>query len=277
MSIIITTLIDNRAQQQPSDLLTEHGLSFLVEMEKSSWLYDVGASKGYAENALLLQKELSSIQGLVLSHGHADHTGGLAHFIAQNPNTPIFASPSIITERYFSARHSTKKEISTDASLLKNNRSFREIKNSCWLTANLAIVMTKKHPYALPKGNKYLTKRIGTEEEQDLFEQEITLALRTSTGLVLLSACSHNGVLNIMQACAAYTQCNTIRHFIGGTHLLDKMADDLPSIAQEIRKNYPTTQFHIGHCTGQNSLKELQNELPDQVEAFYSGWTMPLE
>ena len=80
MSIQITTLMENSLGEH-TGLKTEHGLSFLIETEGSSVLFDLGQSGAFLHNAEKLCKDLSDVTHVVLSHGHYDHTGGFRPFV----------------------------------------------------------------------------------------------------------------------------------------------------------------------------------------------------
>ena len=76
----ITTLVEN-SQGEHTGLVVEHGLSFLIESETTSILFDTGQSDAFIRNAQKLQKDLSRVEHVVLSHGHYDHSGGFRSFV----------------------------------------------------------------------------------------------------------------------------------------------------------------------------------------------------
>lgn len=76
MSVNITTLIENSPGEHHA-LHAEHGLSFFIEKDDHKFLFDTGQSGRIIENAAQLRIDLTSIEYVVLSHGHYDHTGGL--------------------------------------------------------------------------------------------------------------------------------------------------------------------------------------------------------
>ena len=75
--------------------LGEWGLSFYIEVHGHKILFDTGMTSLASENARLAKIDLSSIDTLVLSHGHNDHTGGLVHFLKYIGDVPIIAHPDV--------------------------------------------------------------------------------------------------------------------------------------------------------------------------------------
>ena len=79
----ITTLVNNTVRAR--GLLAEHGLSFLIEAGRARILFDTGQGRVLLANANELGARLDSLDGVVLSHGHYDHTGGLETFLERVP------------------------------------------------------------------------------------------------------------------------------------------------------------------------------------------------
>src|SRR5574344_3030767 len=100
-------LIDNNQSKSNPKLLSEHGLSIYIEEGSLRYLFDVGASGRWSINARELGLNVEDIDHLILSHGHADHTGGLSSFLIQNSKAKIFASEKVSKYSYSSYRNET--------------------------------------------------------------------------------------------------------------------------------------------------------------------------
>ncbi len=97
----ITILTDNTVPER-SDALGEHGFAAFLETEKGNFLFDTGKGKTVVHNAAVLKKDLKSINKIVLSHAHGDHTGGLPEVLLtlSSKQIDVFAHPDIFADRF---------------------------------------------------------------------------------------------------------------------------------------------------------------------------------
>ena len=276
--IRIITLIDNYADEKHPEWESEHGLSFLVEVNGEHILCDMGASPIFWTNAEKMGLDLKELSCAFLSHGHADHTGGLRAFLERNEKATVYLSSHIFEQRYFSSRRGGKRDISTDVQLkTTHGHRFQELTDSCWLTPTIALVYCKEQTHACPKGNLFLTCAEHGQEALDTFVHEYALALVTEKGLVIVSSCSHKGATNIMDACCQFTGTAVVRAFIGGLHLVDsrQVADEVATFLADKENTYPDTVFYTGHCTGTQARECLQNQ--KNIHFFHTGTVMTFE
>ena len=96
-----TILTDNITLGR-SEAVAEHGFSAFMETEKGNFLFDTGKGKTVVHNALLYKKDLRTINKIVLSHAHGDHTGGLPEVLRAQSKKPIdvYAHPDIFLYRF---------------------------------------------------------------------------------------------------------------------------------------------------------------------------------
>ena len=76
MSTRIVTLLENTSRDH--ELVSAHGLSFYIETENRKILFDLGPDESFLKNARALRIAIEDVDYVILSHGHRDHTGGLA-------------------------------------------------------------------------------------------------------------------------------------------------------------------------------------------------------
>lgn len=87
MKLKITTLIENNSDNK-GQLLYEHGLSLYIEADGLNILFDTGQSGDFIQNAEKLQKDLTSLNYIIISHGHYDHSGGFARLVDTMERVP---------------------------------------------------------------------------------------------------------------------------------------------------------------------------------------------
>lgn len=112
----IISLLDNLVYKQ--GLKAEHGLSFLLEIEDKRILFDTGQSDLFLHNATKLGILPETIDAVILSHGHYDHTGGLYPFLRENTKAKVYAKEAIFTPKF----HGRERFIgcTKDDSILRN-------------------------------------------------------------------------------------------------------------------------------------------------------------
>ena len=146
------------------------------------------------------------------------------------------------------------------------------LKDSCWITPEIAAVYTDVHEHSQPFGNAFLSKKVHGEESLDDFGHELSLAVLTKKGLIIVSSCSHGGAVNIIKSCCRFTGMSYVYAFVGGLHLVDgeHTVSEVESFVKEMKTEYPDINIYTGHCTGELARKELVNRALD-VQIFKTG------
>lgn len=279
----IITLIDN-SDNSKINLETEHGLSFYFEIDGYKCMLDVGASNKFIQNATSLDIDVSDVDYLFLSHAHADHTGGLYAFLQTNSKAKIYLSSNISGAHYYSTRHGYPKDISIDYELIKNNQKrFIKVDSNTQILPSLQIITEIPLVFPMPKGNSTLKmcNESTTSSDNlvpDNFSHELALRITNKdSSYIILSSCSHKGVLNTLLASKVKNEIT----YIGGMHLLDsdenykyETPEDLNLFAQNLISNYPNIKLITGHCTGAESKKILSQILEKDFNNFYSGYIL---
>ena len=273
-------LVDNVPNPNNPELQSEHGMSLLFEWHHERILFDVGLTAHFVQNAQALHIDIADISHLVLSHGHKDHTGGLSHFFEHNGTADVWAAENITKYRYFSMRHEQPRDISFTVNLLLENDLYHPVCKSTWMTEDMAFVTNISGRYPTPQANNKLevSPIDGTNQRLDTFDHEIVIVLKDEDGLIILSPCSHNGLLNILEACTAFTGETRVKAFIGGLHLLDNFVStkELDEIVEVCTTQYPDMQILTGHCTGAEAKAHLEKAMPERVQFFFTGMYLEL-
>lgn len=270
----ITVLTDNLPHPSDARLVPEHGLSMFIEGGNWRLLYDMGLSGTFLHNAEILGTDLSQATMAIVSHGHRDHSGGLPFLLQRYPHLRVCLSKAIIGSRFFTSRHAGKRDLSTDAECLTRHAGQLDLlDDSRWLHPGLALVRCHTRHFPSPVGNCFLTVSRKEEEEQpDTFDHELSLAIVTDSGLVVVSACSHCGALNIIDACRKFTGEERLAAFIGGLHFVDcrQAPDETARFAQTWNRLYPDALLYTGHCTSDRAKTELARHI-GPLHFFHTG------
>ncbi|MDD4636306.1 MAG: MBL fold metallo-hydrolase [Bacteroidales bacterium] len=271
----IVVLSDNRRIDDSLEI--EHGLCIYLENDHAKCLLDTGASDLFVRNAAKLNVDLAAVDYVFLSHGHADHTGGLPAFLNVNQKAKIFLSRNVVTQEFFSTRNKIH-QISTDFDLTPYSERVIFVDEPMRIKDDILVFSALKSDYQKPKGNSTLYKDAGHGMVPDDFNHEIVVCFGVDK-LLVYTGCAHKGLLNILDS-IVLKPSQQIETVIGGFHLLDSVPlqpfetkEDIDFIAQELKKNYSHTRFITGHCTGDNVFRQLKVELGDQLSNFHAGYT----
>ena len=219
MELKITTLIENQPDDK-GELAFEHGLSLFIEFAGKRLLFDTGQTGAFADNARKLGIDLSRLDAVILSHGHYDHSGGLARLLPLlAPGTPLYVGEGFFRPKYKRINLNVSKDCTIPGDLKNPGGSFqyngnpfpREIlapyqvalrqlgTDTTWLTPKIVIFkgFEKSCPFEQPNPRFYT--EYGSGLQPDTFDDEIALGLLTGKGLVFLSGCAHPGILNMLQ------------------------------------------------------------------------------
>ena len=261
----VTILYDSFGKN-PS-LTMDWGFAALVQYSGKRILFDTGNNADIFEhNVKAVGVDLRNLDFVVMSHRHGDHMGGLAFLLRVNPTVKIYAPK----ER--SGVYGDDQPSSTwyrkDPSLPPEQRYYGggppEIihMGEAWPGANFQLI--DKNIEIAP--GMYLIALV-SDKPGTLELRELSLAIRTPDGLVLLVGCSHPGVEHIMQE--ASTIDPHIKILFGGLHQIQAPDAEVERVATVLHNQYTLERLAPGHCTGEPEFAALKKTFGDRF--VYAG------
>jgi 7,8-dihydropterin-6-yl-methyl-4-(beta-D-ribofuranosyl)aminobenzene 5'-phosphate synthase len=246
----ITVLYD--AFGQTSTMQKDWGYAALVEYGGKRILFDTGNNPEIlAQNAKAKGVDLTKLDFVVMSHRHGDHMGGLAYLLKVNPTVKIYA-PKEAFGVYGSDLPSSfyRKDPSLPAEQRYYDGAPPEIMRfgSAWPGANFQLV--DKNIEITP--DIHLISLV-SEKPGTLELRELSLAINTLDGVVIVVGCSHPGIDKIVEAAGAV---NPRIHLIaGGFHLVVASDSEIQSIVTALHDKFKVEYVAPGHCTGEPALR----------------------
>lgn len=211
----ITVIFDNYTDFE--NLQSNWGFSCLIEGKDKTILFDAGTKPEiFRTNIEKLEVLLHSVDLVVISHNHGDHTGGLPILTSKGIDIPVYVPVTVQNEF---------------------KKSFPE------LEANVVGVST---PVKLCEG-VYLTGELGDRINEQ------ALVVETSRGWVVITGCSHPGIAKILDWTANLQQ-RPIYLVMGGFHMLDQTQSEIESVIDQFR-NHQVIQCAATHCTGDEAVR----------------------
>lgn len=247
----------------------EWGYAALVEADGKRILFDTGARpETVLANAREMKIDLSSVEDVVISHNHGDHTGGLVTLRRElRKANPRALSRVHVAEGIFAPRVRAdgtpgngllraKSEYEALGGKFIVHRRAVEIAPGVWFTGPVV----RKHPDENPgSGNFRLAGAAGPS--RDIVAEDASLAIDTADGLVLLVGCGHAGIVNTAEHARATVRPAPLHAVIGGLHLFDATDERLTWVGAKLR-GFGLSHLLAGHCTGIEAafrLRQLAN------------------
>lgn len=261
----ITILYD--AFGQDDALKKDWGFSALIEIDGKRILFDTGNnSEIFAHNVKAKKVDLTNLDFVIMSHRHGDHMGGLNHLLSINKNVPIYApkenfgvfgaslpgsfykpNKSLPSEmRYFDGDPPEKLHFGTPWPDGKFN----------WITQSTEVA--PGFHLILLKGSWGV----------DLDVMELSLAIETPQGTVLIVGCSHPTIEKIVEATKKVID-QPIHLVLGGLHLLPAKDKEIHRIATALHDHWGVQWIAPDHCTGEPAFEILKQTFGNRY--LYSG------
>lgn len=271
MAIRLTVLCDNSVVR-PFPAVGEHGFACLVEAGGRRLLFDTGQGQGLLVNARALGVDLMGLDGVVLSHGHYDHAGGLPGLLHCCGPVDVYLHPAAFQPRSWLGPGSVRSiGIPWQKEALEAlGARFLLVESATELFPGVLLTGSVARTTPFETGDAHL--RLGLAPDQDAPRDEVpddlSLVLTTGEGPVVLFGCAHAGLVNILRQVARLTGRPDIRLMLGGTHLGPATEDQFQATVAFLRQ-LEFGRLGLSHCTGLPRGAQLYQCFPEQV--FFAG------
>jgi 7,8-dihydropterin-6-yl-methyl-4-(beta-D-ribofuranosyl)aminobenzene 5'-phosphate synthase len=261
----ITVLYD--AFGRDASMKKDWGFSALVEVGGKRILFDTGNNADiFAHNVKAKGVDLTKLDFVVMSHRHGDHMGGLNYLLSVNPNVVIYAPKenfgvfgSSLPGTFYRRNESLPPEMRYFDGKPPETLRF----GTPWPQGQFSWVA--KSSEVAPGFHLILLK--GTWGV-DLDVMEISLAIETPEGIVLVVGCSHPTIEKIVEA-AKVAIDKPIYLVVGGLHLLPAKDEEIQRITTALHDAWKVEWMAPAHCTGETAFEILKKTFGDRY--LYAG------
>jgi len=267
----ITVLYD--AFGKDAAMTKDWGYAALVEINGKRILFDTGDDPAIlAKNVKAKGVDLTKLDFVVLSHRHSDHVSGFSYLLSVNPKVKIYAPKegfgifgSDLPSKFYRKDEALPAEMRYYGGTPPQTMKFGTVFPGADIqlidkTTELAPGITLIALVSDAPGTKEL--------------KELSLAINTADGIVLVVACSHPGIESIVAEAA---KINPHIHFIaGGFHLVVAQDPAIEKVAKTLHDTYKVDYIAPGHCTGEPTFAALQRTFGDHYLYAGLGTTLDL-
>jgi 7,8-dihydropterin-6-yl-methyl-4-(beta-D-ribofuranosyl)aminobenzene 5'-phosphate synthase len=259
-------------------LQASHGAAFVISIGNDHVLLDTGwKPEILLANMARLRVDLDQLGQLVISHGHIDHTGGLAGLLSARKSKaclPVIAHPLALEPKALKTGENFAPlgfpEVSPELLAkvdFRLSRDPQEILPGLVTLGEIPLQQRTEKPGAEPNA----FHKVNDHWEWDPILDDLSLVLKTEQGLVIITGCCHAGLLNTCAAAARLWRKN-IHAVIGGTHMVRYSEEEVEEAGQSLARGYGPPLLFLNHCTGPKAVEQLRKQLgPKMVHDFPAG------
>ncbi|MCK4659084.1 MAG: MBL fold metallo-hydrolase [Phycisphaerae bacterium] len=267
----ITVLVENTAGAR--GLLAEHGLAMWVQADGTNILFDTGQGMALTANAKALGIDLGSVNAVVLSHGHYDHTGGLEQVLALLGNATVYIHPRAFEAKYARQSDGTAcdagcpipsiEQISPPAARVITTTGPTKVADGIWVTGEIP----RKNDFEDTGGPFFLDQAC---RQADPLMDDQALCLETAKGLVVLTGCGHSGLVNTLDYVSKLAGVERIHSVLGGFHLVRASAERMTRTVEALQR-YDVQHIGPAHCTGLSATARILGVFPERFVNLAAG------
>jgi 7,8-dihydropterin-6-yl-methyl-4-(beta-D-ribofuranosyl)aminobenzene 5'-phosphate synthase len=273
----ITLLSDNFVAKEK--LLAELGLCMLIEADGKRILFDAGQGFVALRNARALGLSLQGLDAVVLSHGHYDHTGGLADALDECGPVAVYIHPAAIAPKFNKGKQPSPRSIGMPAG--SREALTRPGIRVVWTSDPTEIVPGVWCTGEIPRFTKDVQSVAGFFLDEacsvpDLVADDQAIYVEHEAGLVVISGCSHSGAENVVEQACRLSGQETLYALIGGLHLGGAAASRLDTFGDALDRR-GCRLLAPCHCTGSSAHAYLRSRFGARVRDVGVGEQILLE
>ncbi len=272
----ITALVENTAGTL--DTAGEWGLALWIEADGHRILCDTGQGHSLLHNAALLGIDLATADALVLSHGHSDHTGGIAALMYTGFHGKIYLHPAVLNKKFrrekTAPHHSNGIPASALRALQARSNDIVETPTPTEIVPGIIVTgaIPRRHAFEATSGPFFLDENC---TQPDPMVDDQALLIETPRGWTVITGCGHAGIINTLDYAKELIGGGRIANVIGGLHLVKASADRIGTTTDKLR-NFEAKVIAPCHCTGFEATGALQRQFGGSVVALEAGLTLQL-
>ncbi len=270
-TVRITVLVENTAQGM--GILAEHGLAWWIEWGDRRLLFDTGQGAVLVSNAYKLGVSVRRCDAVAISHGHYDHTGGLADVLRNSQRLPVYVHPAALEPKYARTGQGPAREIGIPFPSLRALREHAldivatESPTTLWDGLKLTGPVPRTTDFE-DTGGLFFLNEVCSKPDPLIDDQ--SLFFEADGGVVVLLGCAHAGVVNTLRYVRELSGGTPFRAVLGGMHLVGASPERVERTIAELRRLEIDT-FAPGHCTGTAAVAAIWKAFPGRCATCHVG------